>query len=297
LIVYWFCVALSLKPDPQADVPLLLLAAMLAFTVKLSAGPLVLFALLAVWSHRRAADVRLLKPIVFVGIFLGLWMARGVALSGCALYPLPRSCSFGLPWGVSKPITESLLLSITSWARSPGRLDYEKVMSDWSWLTPWMARSWEDWSARLFVAGGILGCMAALAGVRTSRVVLGSAAALGRSLTYWFFNAPDVRFGSGYLAAAGILGLSFACVFQFREVDVARRLVLEVIVLMVPIGTVDLIRLGNTRSIKNRPAFVMMVAPGGKQFWVPQVSDQCWDHQLPCSPYFQMDDLKRVRWR
>jgi hypothetical protein len=63
------------------------------------------------------------------------------------------------------------------------------------------------------------------------------------------------------------------------------------------IGAAGLKKFGNKWSIKNPPAFVTMTAPGGKSIWVPQVVDQCWDHQLPCTPYFNSEALQRIRWR
>lgn len=120
-------------------------------------------------------------------------------------------------------------------------------------------------------------------------------------LAYWFLSAPDVRFGSGYLAAAGILGLSMACAAYFTDTDPMQRLILHAVAVSVLLGTAGLVQSGNTWTIKDRPAFTMRTAPGGKSIWVTQAghggSDQCWDHPLPCAPYFEPEKLKRVRWR
>src|ERR1019366_9322607 len=57
LAVYWFSVALSVPSRPQTNVPLLLLAGVLALTVKLSAAPLFLLGLVVAWLQRKTADV------------------------------------------------------------------------------------------------------------------------------------------------------------------------------------------------------------------------------------------------
>jgi hypothetical protein len=140
-----------------------------------------------------------------------------------------------------------------------------------------------------------------LAGVRVSRLVGATFGALGLCLAYWFWSAPDVRFGSGYLAAAGILGLSVACAAYFHETDLFRRLALEAVAVSVLLGISALAQSGNTWTMENRSVFALRTAPGGKSIWVT-VSDRggsshCWDHPLPCTPYFEPEKLKRIRWR
>jgi hypothetical protein len=290
-------VALTLPAIPRSNVALLVPAAAFALTMKLSTAPLLVLAIVAVWLYRRTPEVRLAGPLALAGILLGVWMLRGLMLSGCAVYPVPQSC-IGLPWTVSRAQAAAELLGIRSWARVPGRIDHWNVMaSGWSWVGPWIVRTLQALSTRLFVCGGVLGGAALLAGARADRLVKITLAGLGMCLLYWFSTAPDVRFGSGYLAVAGILGLSIACAAYFGGADFIGRLTIEAIAVAILIGAAALTREGNTWSIENPPAYRAMMAPGGRWIWMPQGIDQCWDHQLPCSPYFHPDALKRVRWR
>ena len=301
LTVYWFSIALTLPARPQTGVPLLLLAGALALTVKLNTAPLFLLALPIAWFNRKTADLSLLKPAAVVAVLLALWMARGVVLSGCAAYPLPQSCSSSLPWAVSPAQPAMEMLSIKLWARAPHRFDWARIMSDWTWLGPWSVIAFRNWSARLFLFGAIAGCVSVLAGARVSRLVMAAFLGLCFCLAYWFWSAPDVRFVCGYLAAAGILGLAIACATFFPDTDFARRLPLDAIVASVLLGAGGLVQFGNTWTIKDRPAFAMKTAPGGKSVWVTESDheggDQCWDHPLPCTPNFSPENLKRVRWR
>lgn len=300
LVIYWFSILISYPTQPQANLVLLVLAAAFAVTVKLSTAPLVILALFMLWLHRKAADIRLYAAIGVAGVLLGLWVARGFLLSGCAVYPVPQFCIASLPWAVSRAQAAYELLGIKSWARTPHRIDYDNVMGNWGWVRDWSVRTLQDWSARLLIAGGIAGVLCVLFGARISRWMLTAAGALSVSIVYWFFTAPDVRFGSGYLAAAGILGLSIACAAyfgHFRSAGFVHRLTIEAIVVSMLIGAAGLKKFGNSWSVKDPPAFLMMTAPGGKSVWVPQGGDQCWDHQLPCTPYFNTDALKRVQWR
>jgi multisubunit Na+/H+ antiporter MnhB subunit len=205
-----------------------------------------------------------------------------------------------LPWAVSTAQAAYELLGIKSWARTPHRIDYDHVMGNWAWSGPWAVRSLEDWNARLLLAGAVAGILCVLFGARVSRLVMAAAGGLAIGLTYWFFSAPDVRFGSGYLAATGMLGLAIACEAYFRHflgTNFAHRLTLEAVAASMLIGAAGVVKYGNTWAIQNPPAFVTMAAPGGTQIWVPREVDQCWNQQLPCTPYFNPDALQRVRWR
>ena len=300
LVVYWFSVLLSFPAQPRTNLILLTLSAAFAITVKLSSAPLLMLTLVMLWLHRKSGDVRLLAPITVAGALLGVWLIRGMVLSGCAVYPVPQTCFAKLPWAVSRTQAAYEFLGIKSWARTPHRIDYDNVMGNWGWLQGWAVRSLEDWSARLLVAGAIAGVLCIGLGARVSRWMAGAAGALFICLAYWFSSAPDVRFGSGYLATAGILGLSVACAAYFAHFEsssFARRLTIEAIAVGMLIGAAGIKKFGNTWTVKDPPAFVSMTAPNGKSIWVPQVVDQCWDHQLPCTPYFHPDDLLRVRWR
>jgi len=274
-----------------------LLTSVLAFAVKISTAPLLVFAVLVGWFYRKAAGAALWKSSLVAGAILGLWMTRGLMLSGCAIYPITQSCIVGLPWAVPISQVKFDYVGIRSWARAIGRLDYAAVMADWKWVQPWLSRSWQNLSAMLFVVGTTLGCIGGVIRAHTSRAVMAALAGIWICLAYWFISAPDIRFGSGYLAAAGILGLSFACVAQFEKADVARRLTLEGASVAILMGAIGLAKTGNTWQIMDRPSFVSIAAPGGKSIAVPQKSDQCWDHSLPCTPYIDPEALKRIRWR
>jgi len=300
LEIYWFAIWISLPTSTPANLKLLLLTAAFACTVKLSSAPLMVLTLVIAWLHRRTADVRPVRAMAVVAILLGVWMLRGFVLSGCAVYPLPQSCIAEPPWGISQAQASYEVKSIKSWARTPHRLDYDNVMANWTWVPAWAVRSSEDWSARLFLIGGIAALLCALCGVRVNRLVVAAGGGICVCLAYWFLSAPDVRFGRGYLAAAGFLGLSIACAAyfgSFSNVAFVSRLTIEAIVVSMLIGAAGLQKSGNAWAVKDPPAFVMKAGPEGRSVWVPQGGDQCWDHQLPCTPYFNADALRRVRWR
>jgi hypothetical protein len=44
------------------------------------------------------------------------------------------------------------------------------------------------------------------------------------------------------------------------------------------------------------PAVYQVLMTEGRRLWVPRKSDQCWAHELPCTPYVNWAVLARVRW-
>ena len=195
LVVYWFSVLLSFSAQVRTNLILLLLTAAFAVTVKLSAAPLLILTLGMLWLQRKAADLRLLAPIAVAVALLGVWLIRGIVLSGCAVYPVPQTCAAQLPWAVSRDRVAYELLGIKSWARTPHRYDYDNVMGNWGWAQGWAVRSWDDWSARLLVAGTILG---ALALCRESEPTVGWGARREHFASAWRTGSPAHRtFDSG----------------------------------------------------------------------------------------------------
>lgn len=296
LVLYWFSIAISLPSRSEADIALLVLVATFALTVKLSTAPLLPLSLALCWFYRKTDNVDALRTLRAAGVFLVFWMARGVVLSGCAVYPVPGSCDFSLPWAVSRTQASFDVLTIKVWARSHS-LEFEKVMADWNWLGGLLMRSLDMWYTQFFVIGALVGCIALPTRARENRAAIGCLAALCVCLVYWFFTAPDVRFASGYLVAFGLIGFSVACAAAFSEANVAQRLVVEFILVSALYGMASLVHFGNSWTIGERPVYATKVAPGGKLIAVPVKGDQCWDHALPCTPNFRPEDLKRVHWR
>jgi len=300
LIVYSVSLWLSLPADRPRNIALMCAAGALALTVKLSGAPLLLIAIAAAWFHRRRG-VSVWKPVTLSALLLVLWMVRSLFLSGCAVYPVSQTCNFNLPWAVARAQVTGESLSIEAWARAPESHDYHAVMANWSWLGPWIGRTLQNGSVVLFLAGLLGACVTLWRGARVNRLIATAGAGLALGLAYWFVTAPDVRFGAGYFAAAGILGLSVMCSRYIPDMRTVPRLTLEAVGLAVLIGVAGLLQDGNRWSSQNRPVVHMRTAPGGQAVWVTQSDqqggDQCWDHALPCTPYFDAEKLKRVGWR
>ncbi len=121
------------------------------------------------WPGRPAWLALLAPPLACALLVGGVWMARGVILSGYPAYPSTLG-ALPVPWRVPT----ALALSEANWVRSWSRqrdLHWSVVLDNWAWLRPWLATVPPPVLRPLNLAlvGGLLGA-ATLAGF--SRVSL-----------------------------------------------------------------------------------------------------------------------------
>jgi hypothetical protein len=324
LIVYWafllFEYEQGMRPDTTPSL-LLLLAAFAAMTKFGSVPALAVSAVLigsaaggnAGPATGAMAWRRSLRPprrvLVAVAAFLAIWTARGFLLSGCAAYPIPQTCAVSLPWAVSAERAVGESDGIRSWARSPGRLDYQAVIADWRWLGPWLDEHWNRtpfpelrWALLLGICA--IGCRF-LARKKTDPASPRIAAILAGGIAFWFWAAPDPRFGIGFLAAMGILSVAVAA-GSLVSWQSARLAAIAVLLAGVAAWTVRAAAGDAWRKLPAIPplapklSLITIDGPWGVPVRVPgEPGDQCWDAPLPCLPWYYFDPaaLRKVMWR
>lgn len=210
----------------ERDYVLLAALVLLAFTTKLSQLPLALLpALVVTGMHRgRVPRFPLLRVHAAAAALLVLWALRGLGLSGCALFPHPATCVPGLAWAVSGSEAARYTEMIRAWGRG---ITSGVMPPDWSWLPAWLGHMYQYklvWLLQLLCAGGIAILAAKKIYLRlvpprhralhaepqlpaAHFAALWSVALAG--LAFWFFAAPDVRFGYGYLVSAPLTLLAY----------------------------------------------------------------------------------------
>lgn len=305
LTVYWTAHALGLSDsaDRRTVLALLVASASLATLVKISAAPLLIPTLALVWVHRKEAGNRPALILAVPAAVLGVWMLRGFLLSGCAIYPVPQTCLPELPWAVATQQVEDEKLAIRSWARHPGEQDFALVMRDSSWIPLWLAAARAEWLIRLLLLGCALGAAAVFtSGTKLRRqprddlgvIAIGFAACL----SFWFWAAPNLRFATGFVLAAAVFGLSLACAAWLHQPWLYRNIPRALALLLVLSGLLGGLRLRRKDFSDTTPvaAVYQVPTPQGRGLWVPSPTDQCWAHDLPCTPYVNPTALTRIRW-
>jgi len=257
----------------------------------------------AVWLAAVVLAVRVFPPALFVA---GLaWVMRGIALSGYLLYPAIATRLPFLPWATPQSIAREETLWVRSWARLPERRP-EEVLAGWAWLGPWA-----KWTVtRLSVLPLVLLLLAGVAALvlgrhraadpATMRPVVATLAAALASTLFWFWSAPDPRFGYGALFVLAALPLSVALprlglAAWPRRVRMALAGMLGA-GLIAAGGAFLLAGAAFRPRFLSPPALPEPTVEGertleGDMVYVPVGDNRCWSAPLPCTPYFRRELL------
>ncbi len=303
--------AQALAPREQAYVCFALaLLAFVGMAVKLSitvlaATMLVVGVGVTLWGQRRArrAWLSLLAPPLACGLVVGgVWMVRGVILSGYPAFPSTLG-AFPVPWRVPTEVAINEANWIRSWARQPGQ-HWVTVLGNQAWLRPWLETVSPQVLRPLNLAlvSGLIGA-ATLAGPRLPwrRIGLGSLWLLPTlpALVFWFVSAPDYRFAGATFWIIG-LGLTMLAVrgsarhFAGGPPPVAVQLAVVAMALLwvapvrPPLFRVDSpSALFDWQSPRYQPQYILARTNSGLSVRVPLGTDQCWALPLPCTPYLR----------
>ncbi len=205
---------------------LMIVIAAFAVTIKLSAVALLFIPLATAvfgWRNHFAVDWSklIIASLVVVTALWLPWTLRGIMLSGCLAYPSAFSCILPVQWAASERAVQDTL-AIMSWARAPySYVSPNVVMSNWNWFFPWGERNLLSPDFLICLVPLILGLSLWQLSRRQSREtfsILWFITPLTLGLVFWFFTAPDVRFGAGYLWALS-LGLFSVGAYRAYQIE------------------------------------------------------------------------------
>lgn len=306
VMIVWMVAAgcLELGVTPQADRPalsfVLILLSIYAFTIKLSAAPLLIFTLLFITGALKNRRLTVVK-IAAVVILLLPWTIRNVILSGYPVFPVAGIPGFDVDWRIPPVDVADEQNGILAWGRNAD-MPAEKILQVplQVWLKDWFFDQTINRKAILLLSGGsplLLGLATLIsrrwqpAGIANSprfwTVLLVNLA----GTCFWLFTSPDFRFGYGYLivllilpwpifisttklarkvsllAALVIIGyLGFFTVRSFDVQSLPQRLILPLDYPVLPTQPCDL-------------ANAQIFCPAEVSY------SQCWYEPFPCAPF------------
>lgn len=274
----------------------LILTAIFTVTVKLSALPILLWIILPGFRLNRP----FLKRTVWLAIagsalVLLPWCIRNVILSGYLVYPVPALDLFDFDWKVPAPAARDAAEWIRAWARLPG-IDKEITLSYSlpEWLPLWYNHQ------QIFDLILLFGSLASFTLFFTAALLTKHKSLFFPSLlcflgvVFWFWQAPDFRFGYGFIGA--LLACSITGLVQLVE----RTYFLPRLVQWLAILSLLVFALYQMPKLSNAYdtliTFPIMPADYPESDYnLIQVNNvtlhvpehkQCWYAPLPCSPYY-----------
>lgn len=176
-----------------------LLPLILAFgtaSIKLSAAPVVVVSGLFFVSHSIGKWRAAFAAGAMASLLLVPFFAANFASSGCPLYPNALLCS-DVPWSVGKSAAQIDSTNILEYARWGGE-QIPPGATAWNWIPAWFSQT--DKLMLISVCGACLVGFLGLRGWRKGRPFLWVLALSLAGVAFLFINAPNPRFGAGYLA-------------------------------------------------------------------------------------------------
>jgi hypothetical protein len=250
------------------------------------------------WLRRKPArDVSMLRAIATLGAIVllgpGVWMLRGVVLSGYPLYP---SALLAAPvdWAVPRETVVAEAKLIRYWNGVEGW--WWAAWRDPAWFVRWLPTlDWLRFDVLLPLAIAGTGTILALGyGLVRRRVARALPAVVVIptlvSIAYCIAAAPRARYPASayWMLAAQTTWLSLPAIVLAEDHVLARRLaVLIAIVLLVPLLADKPELVSRLRDFEPHARAIVTERslPSGLVVYDPGATMQCWDATLPCSPF------------
>jgi hypothetical protein len=270
-------------------------------TIKLSTIPVLLLGgfvfITQVIKNRKDAG----KLMLLAFIILAPWFARNLILSGYWIYPVPAIAKLSPNWDWKIPLDNVVqeTRGIKAWARIP-RADAEQVLAMplKNWIREWFENLTPN--RKLMVLGSlfspIIFTISAWISLR-KKTFLGifytfifSSSYIG--VFFWFYTAPDIRFGYGFLLLS-ILLAGIPLIKSLLELKSFQKIFLFGIVLVLVLYQgVTFYRSIEFHSLSSRLLFPadygqLPSVPceiHGYQLWCAKLYDSCWYDPFPCIP-------------
>jgi len=294
------------KTEKHAAISSILwLLAIFCFTVKLSSAFLVMGVFFLLLIQKPEHTIRfLLWNVAFAGIILVPWLIRNVIISGYLIYPFPMIDLFHVDWKIPLVNAYSDMQAIQNWAKSSGgNISQSGAVSFLTWVPNW----WRELTLVqhfILLSVAIIPAMLLILWFVKSKFKiqeLNKFSFLVIGFTYlgtlfWFFNAPDLRFGYGFIMAAFILVYAPIVLILVHFSKFLQKIVpvFFVIIFSIYIGYV-LCRSIEFRTLKDRlllPADYPQLPSQPCQIIntkvltpAPEAWSECWYGPFPCTPH------------
>lgn len=276
-------------------------------TVKLSTLPILILIPIIIFQYRKKLNLKELFPIIiFTFLIIVPWMIRNLIISGWLIFPFSGIDLFTFDWKVPSKDVNSLKEAISGWGRNPGQNFRETAnlsLSKWFPLW-WTAQS--DFKRVIFVILSfspilviIFNYLTNKRNVNKSFLIVYLVSYLG--FLFWFFTAPDWRFGLAFIT------MCFLSLFFFKDLKInfysnyfvsILSLILIAYIIYTNQNTLNYV-INNYEKVSNIPPKIQKSNKKGKvQFESFNIDNKiivkypiddyrCFDEDIPCSSYLK----------
>lgn len=297
LIWYIFYLAINLSKEPLYRMLLIILISF-SFTIKLSSAPLGLLLIYLLFENKlEFLRKYFLQLVICMTIIVVPFLVRNHISSGYLLFPVSWA-SVGAPdWKAKVGEVEKEAAYVKAYARMQAERDMNSISSATNaglqeWMPVWIQqRSEADLTILLFalllLVVGVLHHKFIWRGSVAFKLTLGTAIV---GVFFWFYNAPDPRFGWGY-----IIGLTAMILYQLPTpafLQKNEKLFLSTTSwILLSFGTAYFVYRAYNYSTPYtwiKPAGVIpqkgsVLRIGGIDLFLPKPGNNCGNTSLPCT--------------
>ena len=238
--------------------------------------------------------IKKLTTTFFYFIFvLIVWVIRGYLLTGAPMFP-STFLWYSFIWSVPKEKSLEILNTASAWARWNGRPPVEEIIRNWDWLIPWIKIHIKDriltWFILFFCSSVCFNTFLLLfkrRKIRVKSILLIGYIPILCGLLFWFFTAPNLRFGMYLFALLMLYSLPNIC-FVFKSDNT--RIVLFVLCILISffpfMRTFNFSNIINSYGYRSIPVAKLQKFTNTKGFTysIPLKGNQCFDSPLPAAP-------------
>ena len=240
----------------------------------------------------------LIVPSIMVLI---TWVVRGIIISGCIVYPSKLGYFENIKWSANPGVEYKY---ITSWARGGLHASADEVLGNWKWFYPWVIRFMKsgDKLIPIIIIAGLLLLMIAiirkdfLNNNKKHNSFFIPLIISFSGVMFWFFMAPEPRYGYGFLFGFALLIFSYGIyTLKLAKYDEVSKLaaafliilffLVQIVPLNVPINKIFISGWGKVPEVEVKKE----ITNEGIKINVPIEGDQCWYTELPATKYFNPD--------
>jgi hypothetical protein len=236
------------------------------------------------------------------------WVVRNIILSGYLIYPFPYIDLFNVDWKLPYQYVIAEKLGNHGWARLPGPHWRESLdMSLSEWIPKWL--DWVSYRFKITIIATFLAMLIYIpiamlrlrrqTGWTNTREILYLIGCIG--VIYWFTNAPDPRFGWGFIFIAFIIPVApliQQIVVRFKAAS--RLCMLSILILYILNQSYISIR----SMPKTIDIFFSPVPYPIEELWSERIGNIafygartgfCWDAPITVYTYFERSDIPKRR--
>jgi hypothetical protein len=278
-------------------IPVMILA-IYVLTIKLSSLPILLIPLCLFIKYYSNYKNWILFLLFSAFIFIP-WLTRNIILTGWLVYPFPYIDIFDIDWKVPSNLVIIENLTVVGWARIQDHSLFLEVskMNFIQWLPIWVTHTSKiKLLCILFSFLTPLFYFSFYLRKHFNYLIFSVIFTSFIGLIFWFFMAPDFRFGLPFILISIISPLLFLTFkFDYSKFYIIFKLTFSSMVIFVLFKNIFEFKhlkkeiipsiFISQNLIRDTNLVFLTYKVGNLNVFYPNIGVQCYDHKLPCAPY------------